>query len=499
MTDVINRESPVESENAGSLAIRLVDRLDRRLVNVLTGLGFAVPVLGYLWIVVHDSLNVLINDQLADVTVAKAGSTTAIPWEALWAQHNEHRMFFPNLIVVALVHTTHLDVRVEEYLSFVLLVAATALLIWAHKRRSPATPWLYYCPVALLTFSLVQYENMLWGFQVAWYLVLLSLALVVNLLDRYRLGWLPLVGAIAAAAVGSYSSFQGLFIWPVGLVLLYHRRRRLPSFVVWMAAGVATVWFYFRNLDTSSGLPYPHYASQHLWSSAKFYLFAVGDVAGVPVRVGGGDADVVVFGLLIVVLAIAALVAYGVRRNDQGGAPVGVALICFGLLFAGSITQGRAVFGYWGASASRYTTYDLMILVGIYLTTLGQPSLLRANQASGQADGRLTELLDDDRARDRWQPAKRAAFRAFRWAVAGVIVIQILVGVGNGLTGVRNDHAHQMAVARVLTDLDHSADIQVSTIDPWKSAEYDRQQASEARRLRLSLYSGITGRTEGAR
>ena len=60
-----------------------------------------------------------------------------------------------------------------------MLVAATFLLIHAHKRRSPAVPWLYYCPVVILACSVVQYGATLWGFQMAWYLVLLALALVV--------------------------------------------------------------------------------------------------------------------------------------------------------------------------------------------------------------------------------------------------------------------------------------------------------------------------------
>ena len=63
-----------------------------------------------------------------------------------------------------------------------------ALLIWAHKRRSPATPLLYYCPVAFVMLTFAQWQNTLWGFQMAWYLVVFALAVSVVLLDRPRLG-----------------------------------------------------------------------------------------------------------------------------------------------------------------------------------------------------------------------------------------------------------------------------------------------------------------------
>jgi hypothetical protein len=99
------------------------------------------------------SVNVIVDDQFDDVTVIGHTYVHLFDWSALWAQHNENRIFFPNLIVVLLARTTHFNIQVEEYLSAVMLLVATTLLIWAHKRRSPTTPWLYYCPVALLSFS----------------------------------------------------------------------------------------------------------------------------------------------------------------------------------------------------------------------------------------------------------------------------------------------------------------------------------------------------------
>ena len=155
----------------------------------------------------------------------------------LWAQHNENRIFFPNLIVVVLGDTTHFNTVIEEYVSAAMLIIATGLLILTHRRRRPSTPWFYYCPVVILMFSLVggnpwwASTNTLWAFQMAWYLVLLGLAVTLFLLDRPSLTWLVLAGAMAAAVVGSFSSLQGLLIWPIGLVLLYLRRRLLAHHV----------------------------------------------------------------------------------------------------------------------------------------------------------------------------------------------------------------------------------------------------------------------------
>lgn len=96
---------------------RLVDRLDRRLVNVLTVLGFGLPVVGYFVLVHQGSVNVIVSDQLSDLTVIEHSYTHLFDWGSLWAQHNENRIFFPNLIVVLLAHTTAFNVQIEEYLT----------------------------------------------------------------------------------------------------------------------------------------------------------------------------------------------------------------------------------------------------------------------------------------------------------------------------------------------------------------------------------------------
>ena len=249
---------------------RLVDRLDQRLVNFLTVLGFGLPLVSYLWLLTRFSVNVVVGDQWDDVTVIKQSYVHFFDWGPMWVQHNESRIFFPNIIVILLAHTTHFNIRIEEYLSAIMLVAATALLIGAHKRRSPTVPWLYYCPVALLAFSFVQYGNTLWGFQIAWFMTLLSMAAAVFLLDRVNPTWVTLVGALAAAVVGSFSSLQGLLIWPTGLVLLYFRRRPWPHVGIWIAAAVASTGLYFRNYTSN---PYSQFARRT--SPSGFQVFLV--------------------------------------------------------------------------------------------------------------------------------------------------------------------------------------------------------------------------------
>ena len=464
MSEVQGTELTVSSGPAASGGHRLVDRLNPKVVAVLTALGFGLPVIGYFWFLEHYSVNTMIGDQWDDVNIIQQSYVHFFDWGPMWAQHYENRIFFPNIIVVLLAHTVHFNIKVEENLGAVMLVVATAFIIWAHKRRSPSTPWLYYCPAAILALSVVQYGNTIWGFQLAWYMVLLSLATAILLLDRVTLTWITLVGALAAAVVGSFSSLQGLLIWPAGLVLLYFRRRPLPQLGIWIAVAAASTVLYFRGYNFSES-PFPQYARHHLLPALKFFLFAIGDVVGKPVGLGTSSPDdnfVILFGIVIVVLAIGTIVICGLRRDEHSGSPVGVALICCGLLFAALVTQGRSFLGLGAASFSRYTTFDILILVGIYLALLDR----RPHPVDeGDLETNLSASFPShshrhSRRSGRW--LDRVALPCARIVLLVVILIQIPFGIYHGVQGGRNQYVFDVKAASVLRNINHAPNGEVS-------------------------------------
>jgi hypothetical protein len=193
-----------------------------------------VPVVAFFWLIHADAVNMLNADQWTDIQLIRHSASGTLSLNTLWAQHNENRIFFQNLITLLLGHTTHFDVIVEDYLSGLMLVGATGLLVWAHRKRSLWSPWIAYAPVIVLMVSLVQWGIVLFGFEIGWSLIMLALAATLYLLDRPVLTTLLLVAAIAAAVVGSFSSLQGLLIWPAGLWLLYQRCRSGSQIATWV-------------------------------------------------------------------------------------------------------------------------------------------------------------------------------------------------------------------------------------------------------------------------
>jgi len=276
------------------------------------------------------------------------------------------------------------------------------------------------------------------------------------------------VGAMILAVVGSYSSFQGLLIWVAGLPLLFYRRRPGHLMALWVAGGVLATVLYFYNFNNDAAVP-PNFTPIHLPGQAvRFFFESIGDVLGVPLTSNGVGADLVIaFGCVILALALFTLWSAGRRRDTQGAAPIGMALTVFGLLFALSTTYGRAWGGPGAASASRYTTYDLMILVGAYLTFIGtQPS-------AGHARG-----------------SSRAVPRLIGPVLACVIALVAVFGIINGIRWARSSDVGLRTQAAVTVDIDRiPGPLVQSLLEPAIPAHQLREDALVLSTHGLSLYS----------
>ncbi len=443
------------------------------LIPVATLVGFAIPAVSYLWMIHADGVNVIFADQWDDVALIGHAYSGTLHLSTLWSQHYENRIFFPNLIVLALAYSTHFNVVTEEYLSALMLFGATALVICAHKRRSPGRRWIWYCPVAFLLLSLAQAVNALWGFQMAWYLVLLMVVLALFLLDQEPLRWPVFAGAIAAAVVASFSSLQGLLVWPAGLLLIYLRRRAPHLAVAWIGSAVLAGVIYFVGFNFNVS-PSP---TQDPAAVLTFFVRVVGDI------VGESQPGILVtlFGSVLVVTAIWALVRFATwGRTSTGGRPFALSLILFGLLFSGLTAYGRtglAVFGF--DVEDRYTVFAIFVLVGLYLAVLDPPvaSELRPSERSpAESAGRHRHVISDP------------LFTLARVVVGVGIVLTVIIGSANGISSARDIRQNRLYLGQVTVRANQYPDPVVHNLDWLESAQSLRRRITIAKDDHLSLF-----------
>lgn len=432
---------------------------------VLAVIGLGAPVVVYLAFIHHYALNVVARDEWSDVSTVWLSRHGKMGLDQLWTPWSVERMFFPRLIVMVLGRTTNLNTVTEMYLSAALLLGATALMVAAHRRRRPGLPLYLYAPVAVVMLSLVQQEDTLWGFQVAWYLILFCLVAVLLLLDRDHVRWSRLAVAAVLAVVASYSSFQGLLVWPAALFLLALHRQSPRKLLSWAGAGGATTALYFAGL--SSGTQ-PLYGLQHPLDGLRCFFFSLGDILGYPVALISSNPKpgVEVFGVLVFLLSVWVLVSV-VRRPEPGPGPFAGALVCFGLLWTAALAVTQSAQGLASASQSRFTLYSLLVPVGCYLAMVGR--------RGGFSLETIPKLL-----------------------VVGSMATVAVVGTVNGLHGGRTTYRSRIAEAVLTVNAKDATTAQIEAVDRQVGTRAQLgSSAAIARHQRLAMFAtGLAARFE---
>lgn len=354
----------------------------------LTAAAACVAPILYLLFVTHYSINVPNEDDWTVVPLVHAVLHGHLTLSALWAQHNENRMLFPNIIFVVIGDLTHDDTVFLIVMSAATMVASyfVFLAVFRSYALRSLTP-LIVLILGGLWFSIEDWENAFLGFQLAWYMILLCLVVMLQFLLTPQRSQLGFAFAVVVAVIASFSSFQGLALWPVGLICLIWAlpgdprlwiRRRKAEALVWLGAAAVTLGVYFWGYTSqpsgfdsgSSGTLLsswvdvsPSFALHHPAKTVEFVLVLIGEVIpNTHVR------TLWLNGLLGTVLFVgASFVVFQCVRHRRGGRNcLPVALIIFGLLYDLFIAVGRVAAGVsLSAPTSRYTMPNLLIVIAI--------------------------------------------------------------------------------------------------------------------------------------
>jgi hypothetical protein len=324
----------------------------------------AAPALLIIALVVHYWTNVPFWDEWDLVTIISAYHHGTLGFADFYAQHNEHRILIPNLVMFVLVQASGWDTRWE--MAFSLLVALVTFgLLALMLRRGLRTGWVLAVAVPLVSlvlFSPIQSENWMWGMQIAWFMMVLGVvgALCVLSIWKTPRSWKPMVVAVAAATLATYSLGSGMLVWVACLPVLLVDRRLRRWTPVWVVLGAVEIALYFTGYHTLS--------NQDDMAAIVRHPVAFGHYMSIylarPLVPGFSPhkSELVTGGLLLVLVAAFGYLA--VRRR----ADLVVALPWFCLagytVLAGTITaSSRLVFGIEQAVASRYTAMSNLFIV----------------------------------------------------------------------------------------------------------------------------------------
>jgi hypothetical protein len=214
---------------------------------------------------------------------------------------------------------------------------------------------------------LAQMENWDWGFQIAWFLCNACALWALLFLGTAGQSWLALIAAAGLAAVGSFSSSQGLMIWLAGSATLFLTEKRRPvQIAVWLVLAVVVFALYYHGYERPSLYPNPWSGLHHPLAVARFIGAYFGSVfagwLGFTAAVAMGWAA-----LLVLVALLWSVVANYLRdRRRASRANSFIGLAAYALCVAVMTAVSRVEFGQAQAQASRYTSIAIYCWITIF-------------------------------------------------------------------------------------------------------------------------------------
>ena len=284
----------------------------------------------------------------------------------LWVQHFEHRIFFPRVAILLLGVVTDFNQVAIMYLTEVCFVVTLVVLLLAFRANVGARLF-FFVPVSLMVFNLGQYFNMFYGLQVSFAFTqvfsVISLYLIyVSTRDGLK-KWV-FAAAPVSGLVATFSLFGGLFVWPVGFLQLLispvGNRTKRNLLIVWSAAGLVAVAGYFIGWSIP-GRQESQYTFTNPVLQARYFLTAFGS----PLTWWWLPDFAFVAGLLLFcLLAVALFVVY--RSGRIGEFSFWISLVAFAFVFLAFLTLGRSGGGIGTALNSRYVTFTILGIIGLY-------------------------------------------------------------------------------------------------------------------------------------
>jgi len=367
----------LKNEGLPGLAIYLKDRLGVRARLLIIAFLIIFPAALALFYIKAYGVNVSTQDDLTFVPLFDKLYTGHLSFGDLFAQWNEHRIFFPRLAMLGLGVLTHHNTVVECYFSLFLLCLIGCVLFISHIRAfgTAVMALASFIPITWLIFNLGQADNLLWGFQIQFFVLILFFLLAIYLLATSRsLSWRFVLSA-ASGVVCTFSMGNGLLVWPIGLILILWIRQSQPrelqrSYLkmccIWCLIGIIAVVAYFIGYHDPSHYSAMQYFIQHPWYSLQYFLAALGSLTYTPTS----QIAAVGTGLLLFFLYAYTGVTIVRQTKARPYTILSLSLILFTLLSFVLMTVSRSFWGVTDAVASRHATITILGIVGLYMALI---------------------------------------------------------------------------------------------------------------------------------
>ena len=316
-------------------------------------------------------------DEWVGVTFLYKLNAGTLSLSDLFAQQNEYRQFFPNLIFVFVGRLTKFDVRYHMGISLLTacLISFNIYHLGKLTLEHVGDRLRAYVAANLLIFSPVQNDNWLQGQQLVYFfpIACLSTCFVIATASRRRFVTRCIACAVLSI-ISTFSSVNGILCWLLVLPVLWawapaERGSKRWLVIAWIAGFSLSAILYMYGYRKPSVHPTALYFFDHPAQIAVYFFNVMGrPLTYFPLML----APVIGFGI------VAIFIWTGVQLIRRLKSPVDarrrivwLMMGAYSLLTALLITFGRSGFGVSQSLSGRYTTFTIYLpLALVYLLTI---------------------------------------------------------------------------------------------------------------------------------
>lgn len=221
-----------------------------------------------------------------------------------------------------------------------------------------------YTVVALIIFSLTQWENWVWGWQIQVFLNVFAVCLGFYFLTKSYNNKIYFITSILCGIIATFSFANGLLFWPIGFFILTSLARSHLAKLIWILVSILIYAIYLPGLPTQFDI-------LSVFNNLLLYLSYVTAFLGAPV-----------FGLHPVVasiLGVFGLLIFLSHTRCVKDKSFFFSLGLYAILSAFFTGLGRYNLGSLQAISSRYITFaNLLWLSNIVFLYTGKIKKIRA-------------------------------------------------------------------------------------------------------------------------
>lgn len=301
--------------------------------------------------------------------------------QTFFKQHNEHRIAFDRFFTL-IVFWIHKSIEYRWLMWIGNFTLLGVLFIYFKIFQKQKTSIAFFVPISFILFQLQLWENTFWGmaamqnFGIIFFIFALIYLISSDKKEHFYL-------ALLVAFLATYTSGNGITIFPVCIVLLVLQRRYRDVFI-FSSVSIILVFLYFYHYKFPENNPsMVGIGIKKIGIGLLMFLGSAFDLfpnvsQNQKITILGGFI-LLITGSIIAIYLIFSSKLFKKQRNQNQTELFILGSLMFLIGSAIVVTMTRISYGEIGLLTSRYKIYSILLLITIYIAFISKINLINNN------------------------------------------------------------------------------------------------------------------------